>query len=74
MHKIIFITDKSERDRELVRCLNMLFPECDIEIRPKKPEGKFRSKKNEGKKGKTIPLKLANIGNLTNKLVTQMKA
>jgi hypothetical protein len=63
MHKIIFISDHSQRDKELVRCLNMLFPECEIEI---------RSRLQGSKRGKTTPLKLANIESLTGKLMSQM--
>jgi len=65
MHKIVFITDHSQRDKELVRCLNMLFPECEIEI---------RSKLQESMRGKTTPLKLSQIRSLTSKLMSQMEA
>jgi hypothetical protein len=65
MHKIIFITDQSQRDKELVRCLNMLFPECEIEI---------RSRLQRSQKAKTTPLRLANIESLTHKLMGRMEA
>ncbi|MBN1850919.1 MAG: hypothetical protein JW932_20315 [Deltaproteobacteria bacterium] len=65
MHKIIFITDYSHRDKELVRCLNMLFPECEIEI---------RSKIRGSRRGKATPMKLAPIKNLTGELMNQMEA
>jgi hypothetical protein len=65
MHKIIFVTDHSQRDKELVRCLNMLFPECEIEIRSR-PQG--------GQRTKATPLKLANIEPISHKLISRMKA
>lgn len=35
MDKIVILTGNSERDDSLIESLNMLFPECDIEIQYK---------------------------------------
>ena len=39
MDKIVILNGNSERDDSLIESLNMLFPECDIEIQFKKTEG-----------------------------------
>ncbi len=35
MHKIVIITDYSEKGDKLIECLSVLFPECEIQIVPK---------------------------------------
>ena len=32
MEKIVVMTGESERDDNLIKCLEVLFPECEIEI------------------------------------------
>lgn len=39
MDKIIILTGNSERDDSLIESLNILFPECEIEIQSKQTEG-----------------------------------
>ena len=39
MDKIVILTGNSERNDSLIECLNILFPECEIEIQSKQTEG-----------------------------------
>jgi len=39
MNKIVILNGTSERDDSLIECLNILFPECEIEIQSKQTEG-----------------------------------
>ena len=36
MEKIVVLACGSEYDKNLISCLKMLFPECEIEVHPKK--------------------------------------
>lgn len=38
MEKIVVLTDNAEKDNNLVKCLGMIFPECEIEVRSKQRE------------------------------------
>lgn len=40
MEKIVVLTGDANKDDNLINCLKMLFPECDIEIHSKHPESK----------------------------------
>lgn len=35
MKEIVILCDNEEKDKRLISCLKMLFPECDIRIRSK---------------------------------------
>ena len=52
MDKIVILNGNSERDDSLIECLNILFPECEIEIQSKQIEGfegfPIRMKENRG--------------------------
>ena len=39
MGKIVIVASNSEKKKDLIECLTMLFPECDIEIRYKQADG-----------------------------------
>ena len=39
MNKIVIITNNSEKENGLIKCLSVLFPECEIEIKYKQAEG-----------------------------------
>jgi len=38
MDKIVVRTGGSEHDKNLINCLKMLFPECEIEIQQRRPQ------------------------------------
>lgn len=38
MDKIVVIADHSEGNQQLVKCLKLLFPECEIEVVSKRTE------------------------------------
>ena len=38
MEKIVVLTGDSSKDDNLINCLKMLFPECDIEIHSRQPK------------------------------------
>ena len=38
MEKIVVLTGETEHDETLIKCLRMLFPECEIEIQSKQPD------------------------------------
>ena len=38
MEKIVVLTGDPKTDNNLAKCLKMLFPECEIEVRSKQPE------------------------------------
>ena len=38
MKKIVLLTDPAGKDEKLMDCLRILFPECDIETHPGRPE------------------------------------
>ena len=40
MDKIVVLSGNTERDDNLVRCLKMLFPECEIEIVSRRSENR----------------------------------
>ncbi|MGD2029746.1 MAG: hypothetical protein PVG86_07380 [Desulfobacterales bacterium] len=35
MHKVVLLTDRPEECEAQISCLKILFPECEVEIRPK---------------------------------------
>ncbi len=35
MDKVILLTDRPEECETLISCLKILFPECEIQVRPK---------------------------------------
>lgn len=37
MEKIVILTVSPEHDSKLIKCLKMLFPECEIDIRERMP-------------------------------------
>ena len=37
MERIVVLTGDSDRDDNLIRCLKMLFPECNIEVHSNQP-------------------------------------
>ena len=39
MDKIVILNGNSEKDDSLIESLNILFPECEIEIQSKQTEG-----------------------------------
>ncbi|MBW2332232.1 MAG: hypothetical protein JRF08_01880 [Deltaproteobacteria bacterium] len=39
MDKILISTGNPERNDSLIECFNILFPECEIEIKSKQTEG-----------------------------------
>jgi hypothetical protein len=41
MHKVVLLTDRPEECEIQISCLKILFPECEVEVRPK-PANKFR--------------------------------
>jgi len=48
MEKIVILTDHSEDDNNLIKCLNMLFPECEIEIHTSQAEVDCNSTSTSG--------------------------
>lgn len=45
MEKIVVLTDDSARDENLIKCLEIMFPECVVEVKSKQPcnQGRFLS-------------------------------
>jgi hypothetical protein len=35
MHKVVLLTDRPEECETQISCLKILFPECEVEVRPK---------------------------------------
>jgi len=35
MHKVVIFTDRPDECETLISCLKILFPECEVEVRPK---------------------------------------
>jgi hypothetical protein len=35
MHKVVLFTDRPEECETQISCLKILFPECEVEVRPK---------------------------------------
>ena len=38
MEKIVIMSGGTDKDSTLVKCLKKLFPECEIDIRPRMPK------------------------------------
>ena len=38
MEKIVVLAGNTDQDSKLIKCLKMLFPECEIDIRERMPE------------------------------------
>ena len=38
MEKIVVLSSQTKVDNTLIKCLKMLFPECEIEVQPQKPK------------------------------------
>lgn len=51
MDKILIMKDEKESDSYLIQCLNLLFPECKVEIREKQDGSNNRLSQIDGDKG-----------------------
>ena len=61
MDKIVFITEETNTNENLLKCLNLLFPECEIQVQQKKPLGthdshdiQTRNKETEDRENKYL--------------------
>ena len=55
MEKIVLLSSQTEKDRTLVKCLEMLFPECEIVVNPQSPQnGEYSHVSTIGITGKAL--------------------